>query len=675
MNEAKEKWRTLIEEMPIGVLLVDCNRKIRDVNKSAVDMIGRAKEEILGRVCHEFVCPTRENDCPVYDHGKTLDRAEVVLLSKDRGDVAIEKTVTTIVVDGEEMLLEMFSDITRRKAAEESLREGEEKYRTFIERTSEGCWGLDSLHKTSEVNPALCNMLGYTMDEMIGRSPHDFVDEDNLKIFRYQMGRIGSTLHRSYEIVLTKKSGEGIPVWFNATTILDDAGEFEGAYSLITDISERKRAEKFNCAQRDLALAINAATGLDDALRLCIDAAIEIAGMDCGGVYLIDDDSGDMDLAFHRGLPAGFVKSAPHYDSDSDSARLVMAGKPIYSQHQELGTRTDDVRRNEYLRATAILPIYHDDRVIACLNMASHTMDEVPAFAKSALETVAAQIGSAIARIKLEDALLQEMEQAKQYLDVAGVVLIIINLDRRVRRINRKGCEILGCGEDDILGKDWFDNFIPEQVRNETIDVFDAFVSGGAGGSNPVEYYENPVLTKKDGGGERIIAWHNAILHDETGKITGVLSSGEDITRRRELEQKLQRAFDRLKASYEELSIPVIQVWDNILAFPIIGVLDNERINRLMETMLAEIVKTQSRVVIIDVTGVRSVDTSVASHLINVTKAAKLLGTNCIVTGIRPEAAHTLIGLGVDMSEITTKRSMQEGLKYALRIAGARVGG
>ena len=144
-----------------------------------------------------------------------------------------------------------------------------------------------------------------------------------------------------------------------------------------------------------------------------------------------------------------------------------------------------------------------------------------------------------------------------------------------------------------------------------------------------------------------------------------------DVTERKRLEQELQQAFDTLSASYEELSIPVIQVWDGVLVLPIIGVLDNERINRLMETMLAKIVETQSRVVILDVTGVHSVDTNVASHLINVTKAAKLLGTRCVVTGIQPETAHTLVGLGVDMSEITTKRSMQEGLKYALRIAGA----
>jgi rsbT co-antagonist protein RsbR len=159
-------------------------------------------------------------------------------------------------------------------------------------------------------------------------------------------------------------------------------------------------------------------------------------------------------------------------------------------------------------------------------------------------------------------------------------------------------------------------------------------------------------------------------LLNADGEIIGRTGTARDITKRKELEQQLQQAFDKLKASYEELSIPVIQVWDGVLVLPIIGVLDTERINRLMETMLAKIVETQSRVVIIDVTGVYSIDPNVASHLINVTKAAKLLGTRCVVTGIRPEAAHTLVGLGVDMSEITTKQSMQEGLKHALRIAG-----
>ncbi len=162
-----------------------------------------------------------------------------------------------------------------------------------------------------------------------------------------------------------------------------------------------------------------------------------------------------------------------------------------------------------------------------------------------------------------------------------------------------------------------------------------------------------------------------SLLKNKHDKPYGIVGFAQDITDRKRLERELQQAFGKLKASYEELSIPVIQVWGGVLVLPIIGILDRERINRLMETMLVKIVETQSRVVIIDVTGVRSVDTNVASHLINVTKAAKLLGTKCVVTGIKPDAAHTLVGLGVDMSEITTKRSMQEGLKYALKIDGA----
>ena len=177
-------------------------------------------------------------------------------------------------------------------------------------------------------------------------------------------------------------------------------------------------------------------------------------------------------------------------------------------------------------------------------------------------------------------------------------------------------------------------------------------------------------LKKRDGTLVPILV-SSHFYFDRDGNPLGVEGLFSDISERKRLEQQLQQAFDKLKTSYEELSIPVIQVWDGVLVLPIIGVLDNERINRLMETMLAKITEAQSGVVIIDVTGVHSVDTNVASHLINVTKAAKLLGTRCVVTGIKPGTAHTLVGLGVDMSEITTKRSMQEGLKYALRIAGS----
>ena len=111
---------------------------------------------------------------------------------------------------------------------------------------------------------------------------------------------------------------------------------------------------------------------------------------------------------------------------------------------------------------------------------------------------------------------------------------------------------------------------------------------------------------------------------------------------------------------------PVVQVWENILALPIIGIVDSYRAQKTMETLLDKIVETQSEMVIIDITGVASMDTEVANHLVKTVKAASLLGCTCIITGIRPEVAQTMIHLGINFHEFVTKRDMQEGLKYCL---------
>jgi len=181
-------------------------------------------------------------------------------------------------------------------------------------------------------------------------------------------------------------------------------GELEAADT------ERRQADSLIRIQRDLGLALSAEAGLDEGLRLCCEAALKISGMDCGGVYLVDDASGALDLVFHQGLTPDFVKSASYFDAGSASARLVMAGEPIYAEHSALGVPLHGARKRENLRAVAILPVRHEDRVIGCLNIASHSMHGVPVFARDALETIVTQIGGTIARLRTEEALRRSVE-------------------------------------------------------------------------------------------------------------------------------------------------------------------------------------------------------------------------------------------------------------------------
>jgi rsbT co-antagonist protein RsbR len=119
-----------------------------------------------------------------------------------------------------------------------------------------------------------------------------------------------------------------------------------------------------------------------------------------------------------------------------------------------------------------------------------------------------------------------------------------------------------------------------------------------------------------------------------------------------------------------ELSTPVVRLWDNILALPLIGTLDSARTQVVMQNLLEAIVQTRSDFAIIDITGVPTVDTLVAQHLLKTVAAARLMGADCLISGIRPQIAQTIIHLGVDLTAVTTKATLADAFSVALRRSG-----
>ena len=126
-------------------------------------------------------------------------------------------------------------------------------------------------------------------------------------------------------------------------------------------------------------------------------------------------------------------------------------------------------------------------------------------------------------------------------------------------------------------------------------------------------------------------------------------------------EEVIYRQTDEIS----EISTPVIRVWDGILALPIIGTLDSARTQVVMENLLQEIVESGSSIAILDISGVPAVDSLVAQHLIKTVSATRLMGAECIISGVRPEIAQTVVHLGIDLSQIITKSSLASALKTA----------
>lgn len=153
-------------------------------------------------------------------------------------------------------------------------------------------------------------------------------------------------------------------------------------------------------------------------------------------------------------------------------------------------------------------------------------------------------------------------------------------------------------------------------------------------------------------------------LYEGSGKVSSLLdslaiNSFETFIKGRE--EVILRQTDEIT----EISTPVIRVWDGILALPIIGTLDSSRTQVVMENLLSQIVATGSSIAILDISGVPAVDSLVAQHLIKTVSATRLMGAECIISGIRPEIAQTVVHLGIDLSGIVTKSSLASALNYA----------
>ena len=205
----------------------------------------------------------------------------------------------------------------------------------------------------------------------------------------------------------------------------------------------------------------------------------------------------------------------------------------------------------EHLHSFLNVPLISQGKLIGELNLYNREVDAFHQRHAQILTRLADQVATAIENARLyaeiqqelaerkraEKAVWEERDRAERYLDVAGVMMVAIDADQKVSMINMRGCEILGYEEREVVGQNWFDTFVSERDRDEVKAYFDKLMAGEV---ELVERFEKCVLNKS--GEERLIAWHDTLIRGDEGRFVGTLSSGEDITDRRRLEEQLRQA-------------------------------------------------------------------------------------------------------------------------------------
>jgi len=502
----------LIENANDLVQSVNANGDIIYVNKRWKELLGYSEEEVSGLKFYDIIHPDYITKCmEVFKEvlkGKAFENVETIFISKSNVEIAVEGSIRPYFEKGKFISTSgIFRDVTERKKSEKYIER-------LIESSNDGILTFDREFRYTTWNKTMERITGKKKEEVLGKCAFEvfpFLKETGEdKLFRGVIEgkeQVGS--ENVYTIPETGKDG-----YFEARyyPLKDEKGHVTGGLSIVRDITERKEIElELRESKERYKMLLDSA---DDFIYL-IDRNFRILSVNLAAARIIGmDPEGAVGKTLFDIFPEEIAEDY------SKNLRKVFETGEKFSFDTKMVVENG---QNEYWISAALYPIKDINGDVVSVLGLSRDLTE---------------------RKLMEQKLQEERDRAQMYLDVAGVMLVALDSYGNVSLINRMGCEILGYQEEEIVGKNWFENFIPERVRDEIKLIFDRLMKGEI---EPVEFYENPVINRS--GEERIVEWHNTILKDPSGKITGILGSGNDITKRRNAELLLKESKER----YEKL--------------------------------------------------------------------------------------------------------------------------
>ncbi len=316
--------------------------------------------------------------------------------------------------------------------------------------------------------------------------------------------------------------------------VFDLEGKVSVVIATARDITSLENTDRIIKIERDVAVAISSSQNLTRAFDSVLEIVTGLDGIDCGLVYMVDQESGGIDLISSRGLSCDFVSIATRLDRDSPQAGLITQGKPIYINQNEEVPELGSRRGSEGLRAIAVIPIIFEDTVVGGFNLSSRSFKEIPEYIKYALETVAAQIGNAMERFRINRVLNESEKKYRQFYQNSLDGYVMVNLDGTVVECNESYRRMLGYDEGELIGKAYRE-YTPDKWHNldERVLEEQVFQRGHS------DLYEKEYIHK--GGGVFPIEIQKYRVIDDSGSLVGIWAFVRDISKRRFAEDALNR--------------------------------------------------------------------------------------------------------------------------------------
>jgi PAS domain S-box-containing protein len=436
------------------------------------------------------------------------------------------------------------------RARQSALQASETRFREMAELLPDVIYELDANLNLTYANQAAFRLFGYAPEDDPLSLPlaEVFTPESLAAIVTTAEALRSGRPAGPVLLQARRKDGLLVPCEATAAAIRDAEGNVIGFRGVLRDVTERSRMEEISTAQRDLGLALSAARTRDDVFRLCVEAAMRVSRMDAGGAYRRDEKDGALILAYQVGLSEEFQHILGRMPADTPQAGLLLAGQPVFTHCDDLH-RIVNYTPAEPGRALAVLPVRHEDEVIAGLILMSRSEDVVPEHVRDALEAIAAQVGSAIARVEAEAARLASEARYRELMQNANSIILRIDAQGNITFFNEFAEQVFGFTAAEVIGRPVVGTIVP------------AVDSAGVSLAGMVErilqtpeafaYSENENMRRD---GSRLwVAWTNKPVFDADGRLLEILSIGTDITWRTEAEARLAAERNLLRTLIDNL--------------------------------------------------------------------------------------------------------------------------
>jgi PAS domain S-box-containing protein len=407
LNSSSGPFYTITQNIPDAVVILDSSMQMVYVNSAAETMFGYKTEEMIGKPAdilipaasleayHDFFQKMVSDRTVMRRMGETQP---VYIAHRDGHSIPVDISASQYEWQNIKFITCVIRDMAGYIAQQQALSESEQRYLGMIESQTALVVRVDRQGLFTFVNQAYCKMFGKRPEELIGRSFTPLIHPNDLAITLEAMKGLEQPPYRITvaQRALTAKGWRWIS-WEDCV-IQDEAGNRYEIQGVGYDITEQKRAEEITLIERNLAVVLAQKSTIAEALPVCLDLAIQVSDMDCGEIFMVGPENRDLVLKVHKGLSPHFIEQFSRYTSASDRYRQIMEGKPIYHDYLHTPVSKNQIHYQEGLRSFVLIPIQFNGEVIACINVASHTMDEIPELRRSALEYLAVQLGNMLVR-------------------------------------------------------------------------------------------------------------------------------------------------------------------------------------------------------------------------------------------------------------------------------------